>query len=129
MTHLSVICTLWGAHFSPKPLEASTVLRLENTYESGAIGSNSMPLAYGSASIQHDFSEKDFKKGFNPLDPMLTLLEQHQAALQAAGVTKISLGVTFGYQAQCNWEVRRAELKRIVALGIAALRISAYRLP
>ena len=57
---------------------------------------------------------------------MLTLLEQHPAAMQAAGVTEIDLCVTLGYQGPCDWEFKGEDLRRIVALDITSLGITCY---
>ena len=119
MKTVRVHASLFGDNFSPSLLEELTGLSLDGKKEVGNICNyKGIPRTYGSASLEYSFTEEERENGANELNVMLETLEKSYQALKTAGVDDITLYMTFGYVAQCNWEMPPHQIKRLAALNI-----------
>ncbi len=121
------LLSLSGPDFRPAEAEEKLGIKFTKSCAPGSIVTRGryrgLPSPDGSAAviIERKADEELFEGAATLADQIV----RFGADWKALGVTDIGLDVTFGYEAQCNLEIRPEILQRIAQAGIT-LSISCY---
>ena len=126
-----VTCILSGDNFSPALFVRSSGLKLTNINEKGDIGKigrfKNKKIPFGSAEIDiSDIYIQNKLKNIDQFDLILVVLSDNLPKINAAGVTDIYLDINLEYEDQCNWELKREQIKKLAEIDIN-LSISCFK--